>query len=272
MAEIINNSASTVYTINGVTNTANSNVLPVSYESNSGLVLTKTSNTDTFSVGEIINYEIIIKNASSSYLNGVRIIDDLGGGNLAYVLSSANLTVGGLTYPVSPISTNPLTFTLQQLGVGETMKLSYSAQVIFNLPPSVSLITNSVTGIGYPYSGTIKGYTSNTIQKKTDVDFTFTKSSNVTEVGSNQNFSYFLTLENNTSSPATISSITDNLPTNYNLTSVSLKIGSGPEIVLSGTDYLISLSNVLTIPSSSGPFISVPSNGTSVITLTGYFS
>ena len=272
MAEIINNSASTVYTINGVTNTANSNVLPVSYESNSGLVLTKTSNTDTFSVGEIINYEIIIKNASSSYLNGVRIIDDLGGGNLAYVLSSANLTVGGLTYPVTPISTNPLTFTLQQLGVGETMKLSYSAQVIFNLPPSVSLITNSVTGIGYPYSGTIKGYTSNTIQKKTDVDFTFTKSSNVTEVGSNQNFSYFLTLENNTSSPATISSITDNLPSNYNLTSVSLKIGSGPEIVLSGTDYLISLSNVLTIPSSSGPFISVPSNGTSVITLTGYFS
>ena len=272
MAEIINNSASTVYTINGVTNTANSNVLPVSYESNSGLVLTKTSNTDTFSVGEIINYEIIIKNASSSYLNGVRIIDDLGGGNLAYVLSSANLTVGGLTYPVTPISTNPLTFTLQQLGVGETMKLSYSAQVIFNLPPSVSLITNSITGIGYPYSGTIKGYTSNTIQKKTDVDFTFTKSSNVTEVGSNQNFSYFLTLENNTSSPATISSITDNLPSNYNLTSVSLKIGSGPEIVLSGTDYLISLSNVLTIPSSSGPFISVPSNGTSVITLTGYFS
>jgi len=255
-----------------VTNTANSNVLPVSYESNSGLVLTKTSNTDTFSVGEIINYEITIKNASSSYLNGVRIIDDLGGGNLAYVLSSANLTVGGLTYPVSPISTNPLTFTLQQLGVGETMKLSYNAQVIFNLPPSVSLITNSVTGIGYPYSGTIKGYTSNTIQKKTDVDFTFTKSSNVTEVGSNQNFSYFLTLENNTSSPATISSITDNLPSNYNLTSVSLKIGSGPEIVLSGTDYLISLSNVLTIPSSSGPFISVPSNGTSVITLTGYFS
>lgn len=272
MAEIINNSASTVYTINGVTNTANSNVLPVSYESNSGLVLTKTSNTDTFSVGEIINYEIIIKNASSSYLNGVRIIDDLGGGNLAYVLSSANLTVGGLTYPVTPISTNPLTFTLQQLGVGESMKLSYNAQVIFNLPPSVSLITNSVTGIGYPYSGTIKGYTSNTIQKKTDVDFTFTKSSNVTEVGSNQNFSYFLTLENNTSSPATISSITDNLPSNYNLTSVSLKIGSGPEIVLSGTDYLISLSNVLTIPSPSGPFISVPSNGTSVITLTGYFS
>ena len=272
MAEIINNSASTVYTLNGMTNTANSNVLPVSYESNSGLVLSKTSNTDTFSVGEIINYEIVIKNSSPSYLNGVRIIDDLGGGNLAYVLSSANLTVGSLTYPVTPISTNPLTFTLQQLGVGETMKLTYSAQVIFNLPSSVSLITNSVTGIGYPYTGTIKGYTSNTIQKKTEVDFSLTKSSDVTEVGPNQSFSYFLTLENNTSSPATISSVIDNLPSNFTLTSVTLQIGTGPEITLSGTDYLISLSNVLTVPSASGPFISVPPNSTSVIKLTGYFS
>ena len=272
MAEIINNSASAVYTISGVTNTANSNVLPVNHLSNSGLILTKNSNTNTFSVGEIINYEIVITNSSSLYLNGVRIIDDLGGGNLAYVLSSANLTIGGLTYPVTPISTNPLTFTLQQLGVGETMKLTYSAQVIFNLPPSVSLITNSVTGIGYPYSGTIKGYTSNTIQKKTTVDFSLTKSSNITEIGSNQSFSYFLTLENNTSSLATISSVTDNLPSNYTLTSVKLKIGTDPEITLSGTDYTLTSSNVLTIPSASGPLIIVPPNSTSVITLTGYFS
>ena len=270
----INNSAEATYIFEGSSDTftATSNTFPINFDNSQGLSLTKTANISTFSAGDIITYTIQITNTSSSFLNGVRIIDNIGGGNLAYVLGSATLTSGSNTYPVTPVATNPLTFTLQQLGVGETMKLSYNAQVIFNLPPSVSLITNSVTGIGYPYSGTIKGYTSNTIQKKTDVDFTFTKSSNVTEVGSNQNFSYFLTLENNTSSPATISSITDNLPSNYNLTSVSLKIGSGPEIVLSGTDYLISLSNVLTIPSSSGPFISVPSNGTSVITLTGYFS
>ena len=37
----------------------------------------------------------------------------------------------------------------------------------------------------------------------------------------------------------------------FNLTSVSLKIGSGPDTDLVGTDYTLSSSNVLTIPSSS---------------------
>ena len=272
MAEIINNSASTVYTINGTTNSINSNILPVTLESNSGLVLTKTANPETFSAGDIITYTIKITNSSPLYLTGVRIIDNLGGGNLAYVLSSANLTIGNLTYPVTPISTNPLTFTLQQLNVGESMTLTYKAQVIFNLSPNVSLITNSVKGIGYPHTGTITGYTSTTIQKKTNVDFSLTKSSNVTEVGPNQSFSYYLTLENNTQFTALISSITDNLPEDFKLTSVSLKVGSGPDTQLVGTDYLLSLTNVLTIPSSSGPFISVPANGTTVVTLTGYFS
>ena len=272
MAEIINNSASTVYTLNGSTNTANSNVLPVNLETNTGLIITKSSNPDTFLAGDIITYTVTITNSSSSYLNGVRIIDDLGGGNLAYVLSSAKLTIGSLTYPVSPVSTNPLTFTLQQLGVGETMTLTYNAQVIFNLPSTVSLITNDVRGIGYTASGTITGSDSTTIQKKTDVDFSITKSSNVTDIEPNQTFSYFLTLENNTSSQAVISSVTDNLPQNFNLTSVSLKVGSGPDETLNGTDYLLSLSNVLTVPSSSGPFITVPANSTSIITLTGYFS
>lgn len=272
MSETINNSASTIYTINGSTNTANSNVLPVDLNSSSGLVLTKTSNVSTFSVGEIITYTITITNSSPYYLNGVRIIDNLGGGNLAYVISSGSLTTSSQTYPVSPIATSPLTFTLQQLGVGETMTLTYKAQVVFNLPQTVSLITNSVQGIGYPHTGTITGYASHTIQKKTDVNFSITKSSNITEIEPNQSFNYYITLTNNTSSLATISSITDDLPTNYTLTSVKLKVGSGTEITLNGTDYTLSSSNLLTIPSMSGPAIIVPANGSTVVTLTGYFN
>lgn len=272
MSETINNSASTTYTINGTTSTANSNVLPVNFESNTGLIITKTSNVSSFSAGDIITYTIKITNSSSSYLNGVRIIDNLGGGNLAYVLSSGSLTTSTQTYPVSPIATNPLTFTLQQLGVGETMTLTYKAQVIFNLPPTVSLITNTVEGIGYPYSGTIKGYSSNTIQKKTDVDFSITKSSNITDVGENQPFNYYIKLSNNTNMLASVSSITDNLPSNYTLTSVQLKIGNGATITLLATDYTLSSNNQLIVPSATGPIITVPANGTTVVTLTGYFS
>ena len=167
MAQIINNSASTIYNINGgASETATSNVLPINFQDSTGLTLTKTASPETFSVGEIITYTIRITNNSSSFLNGVRIIDNLGGGNLAYVLSSASLNAGSTTYPVTPIATNPLTFTLQQLASGATMTLTYRAQVIFNLPTNISLITNTVQGIGYTASGTITGFANTSIQKK----------------------------------------------------------------------------------------------------------
>ena len=225
MSEIINNTASTNYTFNGSTtvNTVTSNTLPVNLQTSTGLILSKTANPTTFSAGSIITYTITITNSSGNYLNGVRIIDDLGGGNLAYVLSSASLTYNGQSYPVTPISTNPLTFTLQQLPVGATMTLTYRCQVIFNLPASISTITNSVRGIGYTATGTVNGFANTTISRTGTSTFSLTKSSNTTDVGSNEVFRYFLTLTNNTATPATISSITDNLPSNYTLLSVSLE-------------------------------------------------
>jgi len=128
------------------------------------LSISKTSSSSTFSVGEIITYTIQITNSSDSNLSGVRIIDDLGGMKTAYVIGSGKLTYGSNTYPVWPIATNPLTFTLQELGVGESMTLVYKCQVIFNLPSSVSSITNTIQGIGY-LSGTITGSDSNTITR-----------------------------------------------------------------------------------------------------------
>ena len=273
MSQTINNSASTVYTLGSEpSSTATSNVLPINFTSSEGLTITKTSDKDTFSAGDIITYTIIITNSSSSYLNGVRIIDNLGGNNMAYVLSSASLSTNSGSYPVNPISTNPLTFTLQQLAVGATMTLRYRAQVFFNLPPTVSLITNTVQGIGYPFSGTITAFANNTIEKKTESEFSITKSSNLIDVSSGQTFNYYITLTNNTSSSASVSSITDNLPDNYNLTSASVKVGNNPDVTLIGTDYTLSSSNVLNVSSVGGSNITVPANGTTILTLTGNFS
>lgn len=273
MSQTINNSASVEYSLDGAsTNIATSNVLPVNYTSTGGLTLTKTSDKTTFSSGEIITYTITITNSSSSYLNGVRIIDNLGGNNLAYVLSSATLTTSSGSYPVTPIATNPLTFTLQQLASGATMTLTYKAQVIFNLPSTVSVITNTVQGIGYPYSGTITGYANHSIQKKTESSFMVTKSSSLTDVSTNQTFNYYITLSNNTSSLATITSITDNLPDNFNLTNASIKVGTGAVTNLLATDYTVSSGNELVVTRVGGSTITVPSNGTTILTLTGNFS
>lgn len=273
MSEQINNSASAIYTFDGSqSNLANSNVLPINYETSNGLVITKTPSASTFSVGDIITYSVVITNNSSYYLTGVKIIDNLGGGNLAYVLSSASLTFNGQTYKVSPISTNPLTFTLQQLAIGQTMTLTYKAQVIFNLPSTVSLISNTIQGIGYSSNGTITSYANSTIQKKNSVEFSLTKTASVTEVRPNQTFNYYLTLTNNTENLATVTSVTDQLPSNFRLIGVRLKIGSQSEIPLDSSDYTLSITNILQIPSSTGPVVTVPAGSTTIATITGYFA
>ena len=274
MATTINNEATTTYQFSGSPDvlTATSNENSIILENSQGLNITKTGNPSEFAVGDIITYTVQITNSSASFLTGVRIIDDLGGGNLAYVSGSGSLTVGSLTYPVSPVSTNPLTFTLQQLNVGASMTLTYKCQVIFNLPPSTNSITNNVRGIGYTSSGTLNGASSFTIVKKNSLSMSVSKTASVTEVFPNQSFNYFITLSNNSSDNAVALSTTDQLPSNFVLTGVGLKIGSGAETTLNATDYSLSSGNLLTVPSLSGPVVSVPAGGTTTIKITGYFN
>ena len=222
--------------------------------------------------GEIITYTVQITNNSNQFLTGVRIIDNLASNNLAYVLGSAKLTVGTLTYPVAPIATNPLTFTLQQLNVGQSMTLTYDAQVIFNLPSSIQTLTNTVEGIGYTSTGTINGFDNNTIQKKTNGDVTLAKNASRTATFPMQNVDYFLTLSNGTSSNMTSAVLRDQLPSNFVVTGVYLRTGDGINTQLSPSDYLIDSTNLLTISSVNGANIVVPAGSTATATISGYFS
>ncbi len=273
MPNTINNQASTSYQFSGSStpSTAVSNTNSIVLETSEGLDITKTATPTTFLSGDIIAYNVTITNNSSSFLTGVRIIDDLGGGNLAYVTGSGSVTTLGNQYPVSPVSTNPLTFTLQELNPGQSMTLSYRSQVIFNLPGTVTSITNNIHGIGYTSTGTINGYASSTIQKKNSVGFSINKSSSVTDVLPNEPFNYFLTLTNSGSTSASILNVTDQLPSNYTLTGITYNVGSGSPVTLSPSDYTLSTGNLLVIPSATGPSISVPAGENVLITLTGHF-
>lgn len=275
MSQTIQNNANASYTLSSdpsTTLTATTNTLNITLENASGLTVTKTASPTTFSAGSIIRYTITITNSSSSYLTGVRVIDNLGGGNLAYVVGSASLSASGTTYPVTPVATSPLTFTLQELGVGASMTLTYNSQVIFNLPSTVSEITNNVEAIGYTSSGTIRGFGNSTITRSGTSTSSFTKSASQTNVYPRQSFSYYLTLTNGSSDTATVSSLTDQLPSNFVLTSVTYRIGSGSTTTLSSSDYTLSSGNLLTIPSSTGTSFTVPANSSTLITLNGYFS
>ena len=250
--------------------TTSSNVNEITLENSQGLNITKISNVNTFAAGDIVTYTVTITNNSNHYLTGVRIIDNIGGGNLAYVLGSGKLTVGTLTYQVNPVSTSPLTFTLQQLNVGQSMTLTYNCQVIFNLPQTVQSITNTVQGIGYTSTGTITGFASNTIQKKSSGEFSVSKTTSKNIVYPNQPISYYLTLNNNTNSEIISTSTTDNLPNNFVVTSVYLKVGNGNNVELSENDYTL-VGSTITVPSGTTFPVTVPANGSTVITINGYF-
>jgi len=270
----ISNSAEATYTLVGedVPETVTSNEVVVNFTAGGSISLTKTASPTTFRAGDIITYTINITNTGSTNFNGVRIIDNLGNNNLAYVIGSGSLTFGSLTYPVTPVATNPLTFTLQELESGQSMTLTYKSQVIFNLSPSVTSITNSVQGIGYTDDGTVTNTTSSTITKKNSSSLEIVKSASATDVNPQMSFSYFITLTNNNTALARVSNITDQLPANFNLVGVKLKIGDGADTAIPAGGYTVSASNLFTIPSATGPTITVPENGQTVLTLYGFFS
>lgn len=272
MPTTINNEATTSYQFVGSSNTGSvtSNNVKVVLLDNQGLNVTKTATPTTFTPGEIITYTITISNSTGSFLSGVRVIDNLGMGNLAYVVGSGSVT-STTTYAVSPVATNPLTFTLQQLNVGQSMTLTYRAQVIFNLPQSVSTITNTVRAIGYTSTGTVEGFSSSTIVRESVSAISSTKSSSDTEILPRQPFSYYIRLANGTEINATATETVDDLPDNFVLTSVELKIGSNPTQTLNATDYEVSSGNVLTVPSLTGPIVTVPAGSVTIITINGYF-
>lgn len=272
MPTTINNEATTSYQFVGSSNTGSvtSNNHSVVLLDNQGLNITKTASPTTFTPGEIITYTISITNSTGSFLSGVRVIDDLGMGNLAYVVGSGSVT-STTTYAVSPVATSPLTFTLQQLNVGQSMTLTYRAQVIFNLPASVSTITNTVRAIGYTSTGTVEGFASESISRENVATISISKSSSSAEVLPRQPFSYFIRLTNGTDTNATATETIDDLPDNFVLTSVELKIGSNPVQTLNATDYELSGDNVFTLPSLTGPIVTVPAGSVTVVTINGYF-
>ena len=87
----------------------------------------------------------------------------------------------------------------------------------------------------------------------------------------NQPFNYIIKLANNTNSVINITTITDNLHSNYNLTSVTLKEGPNAPVTLSNSDYTIDSNNTMVISSVLGQPIVISPNSVYLLTLAGYF-
>lgn len=286
MATTINNIASATYaygrseTASAVSNTATTNL--IEEFSISGA---KLSNNSTFRNGENITYQISVSNDGSSSLYNVTLADDLGGSTnpLTFLDGSGTLNINGISSFITPTTTRPLTFVLPSpLAAGETATVTYVARVSAVLAESVETIVNTATitaneGSASGSSITVTPSPSNTVSRGEFANLTMSKNVSSTQITTGETFSYTITLNNSGSLDATGVVITDILPENFTISSVTA-LTNGVTTTFSASDYTIeSSTNTLTLPTGSSLSITVPgasggANGTTVVTITGSIS
>ena len=284
MATQINNSASAVYGYGrNSRDSASSNIATTNLITEYAISGYKQSLNSTFRAGENITYYIHISNDGTSPLYNVTVSDDLGGASspLSFVDSSAVLNINGTNTPIIPTSVNPLTFVLPSpLSAGDLATLTYVTRVSSSILDTVTEITNTATIQANEGSSTgpiiqVTPSPSVTIPLEDYADISMTKSVSTNEITVGETFSYTITLSNSGNLDATGVIITDVLPTNFVISSITA-LTNGILTTFGTGDYTIDpTTNTLTLPNTSSaltitvPASTVSGDGTTIITITG---
>lgn len=283
MATTINNTASITYafgrseTASAVSNTATTNLIEEFSISGS-----KLTNNSSFRNGENLTYQITVSNDGTSSLYNVTVSDDLGGSTnpLSFLDGSGTYNINGITSFIIPTSVRPLTFVLPSpLASGETAVITYVARVSSGLAEDTDTITNSATITANEGSttGTLITVSPNpsvSVSRGEFADVTLSKSVSASQITSGETFSYTIDLSNSGNLDATGVVITDTLPENFTISSVTSET-NGVTTTFSASDYTIDASsNTLTLPTGSTLSITVPAasdgtNGTTRVIITG---
>ncbi len=285
MAIPINNSASATYAYGNGTNqdSVTSNTATTNLITEYAMSAVKGSLNTGFRAGQNLTYYVHISNEGTSPLYNVTVSDDLGGSSrpLTYVDSSASLNVNGTISSITPTTVNPLTFVLPNpLSSGDLATITFVTQVSSSLSDTVTEIVNTATVQANEgsASGSVLSISPSptvTLPIEDYASVAMTKAVSASVVNVNEDFSYTLTLTNSGNTEATDVVVTDVLPSNFIISSITSET-NGVQTTYSSSDYSInSGSNTLTLPSTSSSLsISVPAkttsgNGTTTITITG---
>ncbi|MBQ7579014.1 MAG: DUF11 domain-containing protein [Clostridia bacterium] len=282
---IISNQGSIAYSFSGSTTreTAQSNVANINLAEEFNLVIDKFAVNENFLPGENITYQLAISNTGTGILYNVTLADDLGTNDyLTFAPGSAYLITEEERISISPDTTDPLTFILPSpLTSGETAYLTYIATVSESISPSVTSITNTIYGTANGGSATgveVSANASATITAKEFANVMVTKSASENDVNVGESFSYTFTLTNSGNTDANDVSLTDALPENFVITSIT---STTDDVVTNWTtsDYSLDTStNTLSLPSeTTAQELIVPAStdgtvGETTITITGYIS
>ena len=286
MATQINNSVSATYAYGrSGSDTAVSNVATTNLIEEYAISGYKQSLNGTFRPGENVTYVVGVRNDGTSPLYSVTITDDLGGAGLplSFVEGSAILNVNGVVSRIIPNSLSPLTFILTQpILEGDNATITYVARVNSALSNAISEITNTATitaregsATGATIAVNPNPTTTLIIEEFALVNVTKDVSSN--EILPGETFSYTITLENSGSLDATNVVLTDVLPEEFTVSSIT-SVTQGVQTVYNTADYTIDgTTNTLTVSTNPDKQISIPASngvvsGVTVVTITGVFN
>lgn len=282
----INNTASATYsfgrseTASVISNTATTNLIEEYSISGS-----KITNNETFRNGENLTYQISVSNDGTSSLYNVTITDDLGGETnpLSFLECSGTYNINGITAGIIPTGVRPLVFVLPSpLASGETATITFIARVSSGLDAGIESITttSTITANRGSTTGDKISVTPNpmvTISRGEFADVTITKDVSSLQISAGEIFSYRITLSNSGNLDATGVTITDTLPENFEINTITSET-DGVTTSFSASDYTIDeATNTLTLPSGNTLSITVPAkrdgiNGITVVTITGSIS
>ncbi len=264
----LNNQASIRYNYSGAgTGTAVSNTVTTNLLDRYTLAATKTPLSSTFRPGENVTYVIRVENNGSGDLYNVTIADDLGGGAdtpLVYNPASLRAYVDSIPVTISPVvQGGTLTAVLPApLPAGTAAILVYTAQVRPDVDFTLQSITNTVavTANGGSAAGpavTVTPSPTATLLRDSYAEVTLYKEADKQSVMAGEPLTYTFTLTNQGNQAADSVTLTDQLPTGFSVTQVSVSAG-GATTVLAPGDYNVAADNTITIPSTTGKAITVP--------------
>ena len=264
----LNNQASIRYNYSGAgTGTAVSNTVTTNLLDRYTLAATKTPLSSTFSPRENVTYVIRVENNGSGDLYNVTIADDLGGGAdtpLVYNPASLRAYVDSIPVTISPVvQGGTLTAVLPApLPAGTAAILVYTAQVRPDVDFILQSITNTVavTANGGSAAGpavTVTPSPTATLLRDSYAEVTLYKEADKQSVMAGEPLTYTFTLTNQGNQAADSVTLTDQLPTGFSVTQVSVSAG-GATTVLAPGDYTVAADNTITIPSTTGKAITVP--------------
>ena len=253
----INNQANVNYTYTGARSPidTDSNITVTELLSGTSLSIVKFPVGSSYISGDIHSFVIRVTNTGTTPVNDVIITDNLGqfseGGetfnSMEYVDGTASYSLNNsLFLPYDVLNDNPLTIVVGTLDVGDVYELVYSART-----PSMSSqseITNISQVTGSYLNDTVVETATATITPLSYANVEVVKTQTTPNAVLQEDFSYTLTLNNTGNLEANNVIVTDNLPSEFSLESVTLS-SQGVTRTLDSSEYSYE-NNLLTVPAS----------------------